>query len=696
MAAEGPTARSLRELVGKRGWYPLAVLTALNLVDEMDRAVMTVFAPNIRRFFGISNAALGGIVGLQVALIILVSVPLGYLGTRVNRARLLRGSAMVWAGFSAATALAVRVPLFVVARIGSGVGKAAVEPVGRSLLADEYPPQSWNRVFAIHAAANPAGNVIGPLLAGAIGYFTVGDAAWRWAFPLLAIPSLVAIITSRRLSEPSTRQVKTLDDAELLARPERNELGLAAAVARVMRIPTFARQTVAIGVLGFALVGLGTFNSVLYEDEFGIGEGGRGVILAVLAAASLIGLLVGGPLGERVFGRRPVSAVNMIAGGIAGFSILVAISAAMPSIALVVIAQWIALFGIAVAASPLNTVLSSICAPSLRPLVFSLLGLYVALFGGVLGGVFVGAVTDAQGIRWGLSSIAPFGLLGAILMLRSSATIDRDIANAAQDAVAAEDARVRRANGVPQAALEVRNLDFSYGQVQVLFDVSLDVAEGEIVALLGTNGAGKSTLLRAVCGLDLPSRGSVRCFGDDITYLDAETRVAKGVVQVPGGRSTFPSLTVLENLRTGGYLFRRDRARLEAAVEDVFGYFPLLEARRNQAAGTLSGGEQQMVALGRAFIADPRLLLIDELSLGLAPVIVEQLLEIVRAFAARGTTLVLVEQSVNIALSVATTAFFMERGEVRFGGPAQDLLERDDLLRSVFLGGSAHAKAGGR
>ena len=237
-------------------------------------------------------------------------------------------------------------------------------------------------------------------------------------------------------------------------------------------------------------------------------------------------------------------------------------------------------------------------------------------------------------------------------------------------------------------ALSVRNLDFSYDQLQVLFDVSLDIEEGEVVALLGTNGAGKSTLLRAVCGLDLPSRGSVTYFGEDVTRVEAERKVRLGMVQVPGGRGTFPSLSVLENLRTGAFTFRRDRARVDRALEEVFGYFPVLERRQDQAAGTLSGGEQQMLALGRAFITGPRLLMIDELSLGLAPVIVDQLLTIVRAFHERGTTLVLVEQSVNVALSVATTAYFMERGEVRFGGPAAELLGRDDLLRSVFLDGA--------
>ena len=686
----------LRDVLAKHGSYPLAVLFSLNLVDELDRAVMVVFAPNIRRYFDISNAALGGIVGLQVLLILLVSIPLGYAGTKVNRVRLLRASAAVWAACSAATSMAVRVPVFIGARIGTGIGKAAVEPVGRSLLTDLYPPRAWTRVLAAHATANPAGNIIGPLLAGAVGLVATGDGAWRWAFPLLAIPSVFAVLASARLSEPDARHVHTTEGGELLQPFETSTLAIGEAVARVMRIPTFARQTVAIGVLGFALVGVGVFTSVLYDEAFGVGEAARGALVAGLGTGSLAGLVIGGRVGERLFQRSPAAAIRLMAAGIAGFAVLFALSAAMPWLGAAVVLQWLALAVVSVAVAPLPTVLAAVCAPVLRPLVFSLLGVYVALFGGVLGGVLVGAVADAHGIRWGLASMAPFGLLGGLLMLRSTVTVDDDIAAVAREVTDAQEAAARRASGEPVRALEVRNLDFSYGQLQVLFDVSLDVDDGEIVALLGTNGAGKSTLLRAVCGLDLPDRGSVRCFGDDITWLDAESRVAKGVIQVPGGKSTFPSLTVLENLRTGGYRYRRDKARLDAAVEEVFGYFPALEGRKEQAAGTLSGGEQQMVALGRAFIAEPRLLLIDELSLGLAPVIVDQLLGIVRAFAARGTTLVLVEQSVNVALSVATTAYFMERGEIRFGGPALDLLERDDLLRSVFLEGAETSLAGGK
>jgi branched-chain amino acid transport system ATP-binding protein len=688
-ADEGPP---LRELIGRQGWYPLLVITALNMVDELDRAVVIVFAPNIRRYFDISNAALGGIVGLQVALLVLLGVPIGYLGTRMNRAHLLRVAAAVWAVFSAATAFAVRLPLFIVARAGTSIGKAAVEPVGRSLLSDVYGPESWNRVFAFHSAANPVGNIVGPLLAGAVGLAVAGDGAWRWAFPVLAVPSVIALLASRRLTETTHQNIKTLHDrgdgGALVTDTERNELPISQAVTRLLRIPTFYRQVVAIGVLGFALVGAATFSSILYEEEFNIGEGGRGFILAVLATGSLVGVVIGGPVGERVFDRDPKAAIRLIAAGIVGFSVLTAIAVFMPTIELVVALQWIAVAAVTIVVPPLNTVLSSICTPRLRPLMFSLLGLFVALFGAVLGGVLIGAMADAYGIRVGLASIAPFGVVGGLLMLRSAPTIEQDIDNVGLEIREEQAARERRIVQGYDRALEVRNLDFSYGQVQVLFDVSVDVEDGEVVALLGTNGAGKSTLLRAVSGLDYPTRGTIRCFGNDITWLDAETRVDRGVIQVPGGKSTFPSLTVLENLRTGGYRFRKDRARLNAAVDEVFGYFPVLEERSGQAAGTLSGGEQQMVALGRAFIADPRLLLIDELSLGLAPVIVEQLLGIVRAFSARGTTLVLVEQSVNVALAAADTAYFMERGQIRFGGPARDLLEREDLLRSVFLEGA--------
>ena len=182
--------------------------------------------------------------------------------------------------------------------------------------------------------------------------------------------------------------------------------------------------------------------------------------------------------------------------------------------------------------------------------------------------------------------------------------------------------------------------------------------------------------------------GSVRFRGTDITYLDAERRLRLGITQIPGGRAVFGPMSVADNLKAFGMTVRKDRAALDASIDRCFDVFPRLAERRNQLASTLSGGEQQMLGLSKALILKPRLLLIDELSLGLAPVIVGQLLDMVRQINAEGTAVVLVEQSVNIALGLADHAYFMEKGEIRFDGASTELLARDDLLRAVFLEGA--------
>jgi ABC-type branched-subunit amino acid transport system ATPase component/branched-subunit amino acid ABC-type transport system permease component len=238
------------------------------------------------------------------------------------------------------------------------------------------------------------------------------------------------------------------------------------------------------------------------------------------------------------------------------------------------------------------------------------------------------------------------------------------------------------------ALLVVRDLEVAYGKTQVLFGVDFHVERGEIVALLGTNGAGKSTLLSAVCGLVKPIGGTVHFEGEDITGQAPQATVAQGVVLMPGGKGVFPTLTVEENLQLAGWLFHHDPDHVRTATEQVLEFFPVLRERWDQRAGNLSGGEQQMLTLGQAFIARPRLLLIDELSLGLAPIVVEQLLGIVRAIHANGTTVVLVEQSVNVAITLAERAVFLEKGEVRFDGPTAGLLDRPEILRAVFLEGA--------
>ena len=236
--------------------------------------------------------------------------------------------------------------------------------------------------------------------------------------------------------------------------------------------------------------------------------------------------------------------------------------------------------------------------------------------------------------------------------------------------------------------LVCRGVHVAYDKVRVLFGVDMEIGQGEIVALLGTNGAGKSTLLKAISGLVDPIDGSIVFDGRDITHAPPVDRVKMGIVQVPGGKAVFPTLTVAEHFKAAAWLFVKDTAEVQARLARVLELFPRLAERWHQMAGNLSGGEQQQLGLGMAFVAKPRLLIIDELSLGLAPTVVEQLLGIVRAIHAEGCTIVLVEQSVNIALTIAERAYFMEKGEVRFQGPAAELLTRSDILRSVFLQGA--------
>jgi ABC-type branched-subunit amino acid transport system ATPase component len=244
-----------------------------------------------------------------------------------------------------------------------------------------------------------------------------------------------------------------------------------------------------------------------------------------------------------------------------------------------------------------------------------------------------------------------------------------------------------------EALLVCQGIDMAYGSVQILFGVDFTVHEGEIVALLGTNGAGKSTLLKGICGLVRPTGGKVHFKGEDITKLAADVTARRGVSLMPGGKGVFPTLSVDENLRLASWLIRDDPDRIAAAKAEVLELFPVLAERHNQLAGNLSGGEQQMLALGSALMTRPELLMIDELSLGLAPTIVAQLLEVVREVHRRGTTIVIVEQSVNVALQLAERAVFMEKGEVRFEGPAAELLDRPDILRAVFISGAGSQEA---
>jgi ABC-type branched-subunit amino acid transport system ATPase component/ABC-type branched-subunit amino acid transport system permease subunit len=293
--------------------------------------------------------------------------------------------------------------------------------------------------------------------------------------------------------------------------------------------------------------------------------------------------------------------------------------------------------------------------------------------------------------------VLPSGLASVLFAIRDrllSVVANRrgiDITPAADGAIAATAADNARdqAEVTPasDALLRCTGVEVSYGAMQVLFGVDLDVADREIVALLGTNGAGKSTMLKAVAGLLSAAPGKVWLDGTDITGMSPAQRAARGLSLVPA-KSIFPSLTVAENLRVAAWLVRRDEEKVASGRARAFELFGQLADRERQAAGTMSGGQQQMLSLAMALQSQPRVMLIDELSLGLAPSVVSRLLEVVRELAADGVTIVLVEQSVTVALEVAKRAVFLERGTARFSGATADLLSRTDVLRSVFIGGA--------
>lgn len=233
--------------------------------------------------------------------------------------------------------------------------------------------------------------------------------------------------------------------------------------------------------------------------------------------------------------------------------------------------------------------------------------------------------------------------------------------------------------------LKVENLSVHYGMIQAVRDVSFEVNEGEVVSLIGANGAGKTSILRTISGLVRPSAAKIEFLGQEIQKVPAQKIVAAGLSQVPEGRHVFPGLTVMENLEMGAFL-KKDREENQANLKKVFSRFPRLEERKNQDAATLSGGEQQMLAMGRALMSTPKLLLLDEPSMGLAPIFIQEIFDIIQDIQKQGTTVLLIEQNANKALAIADRGYVLETGKVVLTGTGKELLASEEV-RKAYLGG---------
>ena len=678
----------LREGLRQGGWFVFVVLLLIAAFDELESAALSVLAPDIQATFGISTGAIVFISATAGAFLVLGSLPMGYLADRVRRGPVIGGASVLFAAMVCCSGLAVNAFGLFLARVGVGVSKSANLPVHTSLLADTYPIATRGRVGASIAAAGRVVGTISPLLVGGIAIWAGGVAGWRWAFIILGVPVLVVGIVAFRLPEPPRGQYEKLDVVgSALEESDPAPISVEAAFSRIMQIRTIRSAIVAFAAMGFGIFTLPVLGNLVLEQEYGLDAGQRGLVGTVSGVGVLIALPLLGRHYDRLYRRDPGRAVAMVAWLIIPVGLLTAIQYAMPNPwlwAVWAVPSAVLLSG---AFTMVGPVLQSVVPYRIRGLGAALAAVYVFFIGAAGGALLSALVSESAGPRAAIYAvIIPSTTVGGILLLRSAGSIRNDlslvVAELREELAEAE----RRATGEPPA-IQVHDLDFSYGNVQILFDVSLEVRRGEVLALLGTNGAGKSTLLRVIAGLGTPSRGVVRLDGRTVTYTSPEQRAALGIELLPGGKGTFDELSVQENLEVGGFRLRRDGDELQRRIDEVLTRFPDLESRRRQTAGSLSGGQQQMLALARVLMHRPEVLIIDELSLGLAPAVVQDLLGIVERLRDEGMTIIVVEQSLNVALAIADRAVFMEKGHVRFDGPAAELLERGDLARAVFLGG---------
>jgi len=528
-------------------------------------------------------------------------------------------------------------------------------------------------VFGTYRAGGQALALLGGPLAGLVA----AVAGWRVAFVVLALPTFVfAAIAALILREPARGA------SQGVAVGTEEHGSILEGYRRIRAIPSLRRTWMAAFLFGGGTIPFVTILSNFFKDVYHSGDTTRGLLTGLYGVGGVVGIVVGGYLTQRATRQQQVRRLPVISSlMILEFAAGVLLMAVTPVFALSVVAATLLSIGGYGFLPAYTTTVATVAPPRIRSQAYAWSLFYYAL-GGIIVSAIIGGLNNAHGPRAAIVVLAFICAAGGIVNGQVRGTVETDAA-AAIRAIEPRDTA---------ALLSCRGVNAGYDGVQVLFGFDFDVMPGEMVALLGTNGAGKSTLLKAITGLIDPHGGHVTFNGRDITQADPNTCARLGIMAVPGGRGIFPTLTVADNLKVACWQFRHDRQAMARAIERSLGYFPVLRERSGNLAGDLSGGEQQMLSLAQAFLAEPKLLLVDELSLGLAPIVVSQLVDILRAIHERGTTIVLVEQSVNTALELAERAVFMEKGEVRFTGATTDLLDRPDILRAVFLQGTARPK----
>ena len=685
---------SLRDGLRKSGYTTFVVLALIVALDNLQTSGISVLAPNIQSSFHVSSGVIVFVAGISGGFLVIGIVPMGWMADRFRRAPIIGWATLFFGIMVFLSGLATNILTFFLARFGVGVTQASSYSVNNTLIADTYPISLRGRLFSAMGIATGVATALSPILVGSIASVVGGPNGWRWAFYILGVPVVVVAIIAFRLREPPRGQHEKLDVlGEVIDDTKPIPPSLEAAWARIMKIRTLRMVLVGFTAMGFALFTAPVLGNLFLKQQYGLDAFRRGLVGTIASLGVLVALPFVGRYYDKLYHRDPAKALALIGKIILPVAVIVPIQYFMPNAVLWAAGSVLTTTLSMCAFAMVGPVLASVAPYHLRGITGAVGSIYLFFIGATGGAILSAGFDQAFGARAAvLILMIPTTIVGGIMIIRGSHYIRNDLSLVVLELQEEQEEHQRQADNPDSIpVLQLNNVDFSYGHVQVLFGVGFEVKKGEVLALLGTNGAGKSTALRVAAGLATADRGVIRLNGRTVTYTTPEQRSKLGIHLLPGGRGVFGEMTVLENLEMGGYAYRGDKGELQARIDRVLALFPALGDAKGRRADTMSGGQQQTLALAIALLHDPEVLMIDELSLGLAPIVVQELIEVIDRLKSEGVTMIIVEQSLNVAAAIADRAVFMEKGQVRFEGAIADLIERDDLARAVFLGGEVPA-----
>ncbi len=537
---------------------------------------------------------------------------MGWLADRYKRPPIIAAAAVIFSAFVFLSGLAVNAFTLFLARLGVGVAKSSNTTVHPSLVADAYPIGVRGRLSATNLGSGLLIGAISPVLVGGIATLAGGPDGWRWAFFILGLPALVLAFFALRIPEVPRGQFEMTDVLGEVIDTRPTPMSVESVFSRLKQIRTFRHAMLAFAALGFGLFTGPILQGLYVEDQFDLDALERGLLGSLGGLLALCVLPFAARGYDARFRQDPAKALRLVGLLIIPIAVVVPIQYAMPN------ALSFALVGVVVsvlqftAFTMIGPVLQSITPYRLRGMGAALGSLYIFFIGATGGALLSAFLTDAVGPKGAvLILMIPSSIVGGFLLVRSSSFIKNDMSLVVAE-LQEEMEEFQRQKADPEAipVLQVTDVDFSYGQVQVLFDVAFEVRKGEVLALLGTNGAGKSTILRVIAGLGTPARGVVRLNGAD-RHLRRRRRSGGGWASAcfPGGKGVFPQMTVRENLEMAAFVYReRQGGPWSAASPRSWTCSTSLAERQGQSAGSLSGGQQQMLALAAVLLHEPEVL----------------------------------------------------------------------------------------